>query len=248
MARIDDERGVVGGGRSTLGGRSVSAVGRPDRRTTFAPRSRAVRPCPEPRHGRQVGAMDDSVRVLVGYASAAGSTAGVAERVADVLRAAGCAVVCRPADGDGDGDVAGFDAAVLGSAVHNGAWLPPAVGLARRVAGSGSRPVWCFSVGGLDPRGRLGTFMAAREAQAIERGFPAALAVRDHRVFGGVVRPAEVPLWGRVFYRLTGTRAGDHRDWSAIEAWAAGVAAELAGPGKATRDVTPSVDPPRKPT
>jgi menaquinone-dependent protoporphyrinogen oxidase len=216
---------------------------------TFAPRSRAVRPCPQPGAGRQFGVMDDSARVLVGYASAAGSTAGVAERVAEVLRAAGCAVVCRPADGDLQVD--GFDAAVLGSAVHNGAWLPPAVALARRLAGSGSRPVWCFSVGGLDPRGRLGAPMAAREARGIERQFPAALAVRDHRVFGGVVTPADVPWWGRVFYRLTGTGAGDHRDWPAIEAWAADIAAQLAGPGTPTRasqDSPPSVDPPRNPT
>jgi menaquinone-dependent protoporphyrinogen oxidase len=36
-----------------------------------------------------------------------------------------------------------------------------------------------------------------------------------------------VPLWGRLFYRLTGGRPGDHRDWPAIEAWAAEIARSL---------------------
>ena len=32
---------------------------------------------------------------------------------------------------------------------------------------------------------------------------------------------------GRLIYRLTGARAGDRRDWPAIEAWARNVAAAL---------------------
>jgi menaquinone-dependent protoporphyrinogen oxidase len=56
-------------------------------------------------------------RVLVTYASAAGSTAGVAERIAETVRIAGCEVVCRPIGPDVD--PAGFDAVVVGSAVHN---------------------------------------------------------------------------------------------------------------------------------
>lgn len=46
--------------------------------------------------------MAEPIRVLVAYASAAGSTAGIAERIAEVLRTAGCGVVCRPASPDLD--------------------------------------------------------------------------------------------------------------------------------------------------
>jgi menaquinone-dependent protoporphyrinogen oxidase len=175
--------------------------------------------------------------VLVAYATASGSTAGIAQRIADVLRAAGCAVVCRSVGEDLV--LERFDALVLGSAVHNMAWLSPAVDLLRRAAESGSRPVWCFSVGGLDPRGRLGAAMAAGEARRIERQFPAGLTVRGHRVFGGIVSESGVPLWGRVFYRLIGSRPGDHRNWPAIEAWAAGIATQLPahGPQAAGADV-----------
>jgi menaquinone-dependent protoporphyrinogen oxidase len=61
--------------------------------------------------------MSDAPRVLVAYATAAGSTAGIAERIAEILRTTGCEAACRPAGPDVD--PAGFDALVLGSAVHN---------------------------------------------------------------------------------------------------------------------------------
>jgi menaquinone-dependent protoporphyrinogen oxidase len=166
-------------------------------------------------------------RVLVAYATAAGSTAGIAERIADVLSDAGCEVRCRPAGPDVELD--GVDALVLGSAVHDMAWLPPAVDLIRRAAASGPRSLWCFSVGGVSPRGRITSAMAAREARRIERQFPAGLELRDHRLFGGIVEMAGVPLWGRAFYRMTGGRSGDHRDWPAINAWATGIADALVG-------------------
>ena len=71
--------------------------------------------------------------------------------------------------------------------------------------------------------------MAAREARRIEQQFPAGLELRDHRLFGGIVEMAGVPLWGRCVYRMTGGRPGDHRDWPAINAWATGIADALVG-------------------
>lgn len=160
------------------------------------------------------------------YASAAGSTAGIAERIADVLIAAGCDVVCRSA-GD-DVDPAGYDALVLGSAVHDMAWLPGAVELIGRAAASGSEPVWCFSVGAVNPGTRFTRYVARKEAERVERQFPAGFHAREHRVFGGVVEMRGVPLWGRLFYRLIGAHSGDRRDWPVIEAWAKNVAAGVA--------------------
>jgi menaquinone-dependent protoporphyrinogen oxidase len=78
--------------------------------------------------------------VLVAYASAAGSTADIAERITEIMRAAGCDVVCRPAGLDVG--LAGFDALVLGSAVHDMAWLPSAIDMVRRAASTSDR-VWC---------------------------------------------------------------------------------------------------------
>lgn len=168
--------------------------------------------------------MSDNTRVLVGYATAAGSTADVAARMAAVLQAAGCDVVCRPVGPDLD--PAEFDAWVLGSAVHGMSWLPTALDFLRRAALSGDRPLWCFSVGGLAPRDRRSRWLAAKETARIQQAF--ALTPRDHRLFAGVVVMAGVPWFGQVFWRSAGGRPGDQRDWPAIEAWAGAIAADLA--------------------
>lgn len=170
--------------------------------------------------------MEDSTRVLVAYATANGSTAGVADRVADRLRGAGCEVDCRPA---GPGlDPGSYDAVVVGSAVHDMAWLPAALDLLRRTPESVA--TWFFSVGGLGPAGPLTRRMTTLEVGRVEQGFPPALRGRDHRLFAGVVRTAGLALWGRIFWRLVGGRDGDHRDWPAIDAWAEGIGARLTGP------------------
>jgi menaquinone-dependent protoporphyrinogen oxidase len=166
-------------------------------------------------------------RVAVVYATAACSTAGIAQRIADVLQRAGCAVRCLPAGAELE--LRKGEALVLGSAVHDMAWLPPAVDVLRRAAASGPGDVWCFSVGAVHPRGRVTRALAAIEARRVGALFPRGLAVRDHRVFGGIVQMAGVPLWGRVFFRMVGGRPGDHRDWAAVEAWATGIAEALVG-------------------
>lgn len=64
------------------------------------------------------------MKVLVGHASACGSTKGIAQEIGDRLTHAGLQADVRPVD-EVD-TLAGYDAVVLGSAVHNMAWLPQA--------------------------------------------------------------------------------------------------------------------------
>jgi menaquinone-dependent protoporphyrinogen oxidase len=163
---------------------------------------------------------------LVAYATAAGSTAEIAERIAWMLREAGAEAICTPVSPDLD--PAGFDVLVVGSAVHDMAWLRPALDFLARAAETGT-PIWCFSVGGLAHPygGRLNQVMARSELQKVARGFPAAFTPRDHRMFSGVVAMDGAPLWARLFYRLTGSGPGDHRDWVDIVRWARRVAEEL---------------------
>jgi menaquinone-dependent protoporphyrinogen oxidase len=167
--------------------------------------------------------MDDTTHVLVGYATANGSTAGVAERIAARLRGLGCEVDCRPVGPDLE--PGRFQAIVLGSAVHNMAWLRPAVDFLHRMPGT--TPTWFFSVGGVEPRGPFTRRLTALEIARVEQGFPSAFRGRVHRLFAGVVQMAGLALWGRMFWRLIGGRDGDHRDWAAIDRWAAGIAAEI---------------------
>lgn len=106
------------------------------------------------------------MRVLVGYASWQGSTAAIAQRIATTLERAGATVGVAPV-GEVD-DVAGYDAVVLGSAVHNQSWSPEAVGFVHRHAAVlSSRPVWQFSVGMSDGLPRPLRRMA-RTAQDLE--------------------------------------------------------------------------------
>ncbi|MGY1753390.1 flavodoxin domain-containing protein [Blastococcus sp. SYSU D01042] len=171
---------------------------------------------------------ESSRRVLVAYATASGSTGEIAERIGDRLRVV-ADVEVQPVGADLDLDR--FDAFVIGSAVHDMAWLPDAREFAGRLAGTlHGRPVWLFSVAGIDPRGRVRRWMARQEVVRVARGLPRELRPEDHPLFGGVVHMDGVPLWGRLFYALARQRPGDHRDWAGIEAWADQVAATLVSP------------------
>lgn len=169
--------------------------------------------------------MTETTRVLVGYATAAGSTQGIAERIAtDLIDVADVDV--RPVGPDID--PAGYDAFVIGSAVHNQAWLPAALDfLGRGRPVLAHRPLWCFSVAGAAPGGPVSRAVVRMEVERIERGFPHGVAPREHRVFAGVVVVDGLPLWGKLFWRAIGGRPGDHRDWPAIDRWSADVAAAL---------------------
>jgi menaquinone-dependent protoporphyrinogen oxidase len=185
--------------------------------------------------------------VQVVYASRHGATAGIAERIAQVLRTEGIeAVVGDAASQPEPGGVDGF---VVGSAVYIGNWLREGIDfLERHTQTLAGRPVWLFSSGPLaHPSGIATAQDALTQALGPEEGpgsggrrkiaeLSAALRPRDHRVFPGAFDPKDPPksLQERLVRMLPPARralpAGDFRDWEAIEAWARGIAAEVAAP------------------
>ncbi|MFE2756977.1 flavodoxin domain-containing protein [Actinosynnema sp. NPDC059335] len=168
------------------------------------------------------------MRVLVAYATAEGSTAGVAERIGAVLRNAGHQVAVRPVEGiDAIRD---YDAVVLGSAVHDQQWLPAATAfLARERLALAGRPLWAFSVGMPDAfRGRPRQWVLT-EADDLLDDLLLHVEPKDHRLFSGVTRPAQFAWWRRPVFRLAGGRYGDFRDWAAIDGWARSIVHALAG-------------------
>src|SRR6266540_3638810 len=87
-------------------------------------------------------------RVQVVFASRHGGTAGIAERIADVLRSEGADVVI--ADAADRPDPSGFDAYVIGSGVQIGSWHKEGTEfLERNQATLAGKPVWLFSSGPL---------------------------------------------------------------------------------------------------
>lgn len=168
--------------------------------------------------------------VLVAYASALGSTREIAERVASRMREATREVECRSVEEIAG--ASGYDAVVLGSAVHNQQWLPAALLFVRRFSQElAGVPIWAFSVGMADGlpkpfRKRGGEIQQRRLAEALSPD----VRLIGHRLFSGVYQASQMPPLLRGLFRLTGGRFGDLRDWRAIDEWVDQIIAQLADP------------------
>jgi menaquinone-dependent protoporphyrinogen oxidase len=176
------------------------------------------------------------VKVLVGYASALGSTREIAQAIGTRLVGAGVDTDVRTVDEIDTVD--GYDAVVLGSAIHNMVWLPAAVAFVRRHAGALTvRPLWLFSVSSV---GETSSFFGPRVGRWMRRmrhepremvDLRESVRPRGHRDFAGAVHRGDWGRGGGVFLRAFGGHYGDHRDWRDIDAWADGIARALAGTG-----------------
>jgi menaquinone-dependent protoporphyrinogen oxidase len=163
--------------------------------------------------------------VLVAYATKHGATAGIAEKIGEVLRDAGLA--CDVKLAGTVADLAPYQAVVLGSAVYMGAWRKEAVKLLKtQEAQLAQRSVWLFSSGP----------MGEGDVQELMKGwrFPTKLQPiadriqpRDIVVFHGVVDPKEMNFFERWIIKNVKSPVGDFRDWEAIAAWAGTIAAAL---------------------
>ncbi|MGJ3562075.1 flavodoxin domain-containing protein [Streptomyces sp. INA 01156] len=158
--------------------------------------------------------------VSVTYGTTNGSTARIAETVADVLRKEGLTVETLPARSVAG--VTSYDAVVVGGGLYAGRWHKDARRFVRRHRHElAERPVWLFSSGPLD-------------ATASERDIPpvpgvrkavAELDAREHVTFGGCLEEGAKGWVARMILR--NGKGGDFRDFTAIETWAAHVADDL---------------------
>jgi len=156
--------------------------------------------------------------VLVAFGTRHESTRGIAAAVAEVLRAAGIPVELVPVDAVGD--LRHFRAAVMGSAVYDGGWLPGAHDfLAAHEQDLAAIPTWLFASGPLehvppDAKADLPDDLV----EVIRRIGP-----RDVALFAGSLQPHHLASGLRLLSKLARTNVGDHRDWVAIERWANGI-------------------------
>jgi menaquinone-dependent protoporphyrinogen oxidase len=159
-----------------------------------------------------------SARVLVAHASKLGSTAAIADAMAQVLRDGGHRAVSVPAREVESLDE--WDAVILGSAVYAAYWQRDARKFIDRFRSELTlRPLWLFSGGPLDRRLAKGDLPITPHGAALTAG----LGARDHRTFGGRLAP-DADVDPRI---LQTHRIGDFRDWRAIVDYAFRIGLEL---------------------
>jgi menaquinone-dependent protoporphyrinogen oxidase len=157
------------------------------------------------------------VKVLVSAASKHGTTAEIAESIADVLRAAHLDVDLIPPD-DVE-TIADYDAVVLGSGVYAGHWLKSARAFVERheLALQG-RAVFLFSSGPIgDPPRPLEDPV---EVATIDE---TTMAI-DHRVFAGRLVESDLRTGERLVIQMLRAPYGDFRSWEDITDWAQAIA------------------------
>jgi menaquinone-dependent protoporphyrinogen oxidase len=162
--------------------------------------------------------------VLVSYATLTGSTIGVAEAVAEVLRQAGATVTVRRAREVRAAEIAQHSAVVLGTACRMGKVLPEALEFVKRnLPALEAIPVAYFTVG-----------LTMREDTPKSReevlGYLAPLRAMKEPVatglFAGALTFKRISPPLRVLLRWAGSSRseqltdGDWRDWDAIRKWA----------------------------
>ncbi len=176
------------------------------------------------------------MKVLVAYASRHGSTAGIAERIAERLRGSGVDAVAEEVSGVGN--ISAYDAFVVGSAAYMFKWLKEATRFVKRNARTlEAKPLWLFSSGPtgtdlVDEKGRdIFEAMRPKEFETF-RG----LQPIDTKVFFGAWKGDAEPQgmaerflsWMPESWQED-IPVGDFRDWDAIDAWADQVASHLTG-------------------
>ncbi|MFI7413396.1 flavodoxin domain-containing protein [Streptomyces sp. NPDC049627] len=165
-----------------------------------------------------------TTKVLVAYGTTNGSTAEIAEAVADILRKEGLNSEALPAGSVKS--VAPYDAVIVGGGLYAGRWHKDARRFLRRNRRElAELPLWLFSSGPLDP-------------SASERDIPPVpgvkrdmqrLGAEGHVTFGGCLQEGAKGWVARMIVK--NGKGGDFRDFGQIEDWARTVADELVAKG-----------------
>jgi menaquinone-dependent protoporphyrinogen oxidase len=167
-------------------------------------------------------------KILIAYATAAGSTGEVAEAIGKTLRGQGATVdVCRAKQVE---DVSGYDAVVLGTGVRAGRTYAEAGRfLAAHQPALSQVPVAGFVVC-LSVRDSAGPGCPEAEGY-LDALFAQAPGIElvSKGLFAGAVDYAKLPwLLGVILKRFKKEPGGDYRDWAAIETWTSNLPSALA--------------------
>ncbi len=162
-------------------------------------------------------------RVLIAYATRAGSTETVAQAVAEALRSEGLEVDVKPVRAVTS--LAGYTGVIVGSAIRAGKPMPEVVAFVEKHERELSRVpvayfVVCLTMKDDTDENRC---TVAAYLDALRARTPDVKPV-DVGLFAGVMNSARLPFLLRLLIRAMKAPDGDFRDWEAIRTWAAGVA------------------------
>ncbi len=158
-------------------------------------------------------------KILVAYATRAGSTVDVAKTIGETLNASGATVDVRPIKNVTD--IQGYDAVLVGSAIRMGKWLPEAVDFVKKnQAQLGRIPTAFFTVHLLNcddsDKSR-----AAREAYTAP--VRQILTPKAEVFFAGKMDFSKLSFLDRTIAQAVGGTERDLRNWDTIRGWAQGL-------------------------
>jgi menaquinone-dependent protoporphyrinogen oxidase len=167
-------------------------------------------------HSSCAGGTPVKQKLLIIYATRAGSTGEVAQAIADQLCLQGFDADVRAVEAVTSLD--GYGAVVLGSAIRYGAWLPEMLKFAQTQRNALAKlPVAIFTmhIQALDDNTQSRTTRASY-SQAVH----ALVAPRAEAFFAGKVDPATLSFFERMAVKMIKSPIGDKRDWNRVRDWA----------------------------
>lgn len=159
-------------------------------------------------------------KVLIAYATRAGSTGEISEAIAQQLCADG--YVADVKEVSAVTSLGGYNAVILGSAVRYGNWLPEMLTfMQRNQAALGQRPLACFTACN---KAKNQSAASLTELKAYSKAARELVEPKAEVFLAGKLDPATLSWFERMVVRLIGSPEGDFRDWTAIKAWAKSLA------------------------
>lgn len=158
-------------------------------------------------------------KILITYATRAGSTVGVADAIGAELRRRSLEVEIQPVTTNPT--VEKYEAVILGSAIRMANWLPEMVEFIKtNQSALRSRPVALFTVHilntGTDEAGRMARLAYLNTVRPL-------LNPMDEVFFTGRIDLATLSFVDRLMVKIVKSPIGDFRDWDGIRAWSSAI-------------------------